>query len=231
MNSINASFNECSAEIKRWLQREPEVKVEILTQWLLRELSKCSKNIHYKHFTFPDRELTTRADWQWWFVISNNLSFVAHACAIKPGDAGVQNTTMDYGNPAFYVLYNTNDQNTAKCKNGKSLDGIFLAEASKLREVFNENKNLSAPEILALSNPASCMVGCPGIYGEGMNKEEGFMWHVGNYYPMMLEDGEGRKSGFRETPKEIFAFIEGGDFSETLIDGNSDAILVFDLRG
>src|SRR5688572_28704463 len=121
MNSISASFNECSAEIKRWLQREPEVKAETLTHWLLPQLSNLNQNIHFGHFDFHDQKHTPRADWQWWFVLSNVVSFAAIARAVKPENTDVQSTTMHDGKPAFYVLYSTNDLNSSICKNGKTL--------------------------------------------------------------------------------------------------------------
>lgn len=77
MNQISTAWNACSAEIKNWLIRQPDVKVESLTSWLLPNLALKSNAIKYKQLPYSAAGQSRVADWEWWFVFSNTSSFAA----------------------------------------------------------------------------------------------------------------------------------------------------------
>ena len=260
MNHNFAALNECSAEIKNWLIRQPDVDVETLTGWLLENLSAKSNSIKYKPLSHASTNRSTVADWEWWFVFSDTSSFAAKVVAKKldssadnyPSLANADNGTLQIdrlldesakeGYAAFYVLYSTNDHNSSVCKNGKSNDGIFHGEANKFRNEFitKDRRTLYPVDILSVSNPVSCAFGCPGIYGEGMDKEAGFRQHIGHYFPMrsdhLTEQSQFQELGFRNTPVHIIDLLNNGIVTDSWESQHQHslnglkAILVIDLR-
>jgi len=60
-------FHEISKKIHEWLCKQPNVKEESLTDWLLFELSQKNKLIKYFAFT-RNEESTIGADWDWWIL-------------------------------------------------------------------------------------------------------------------------------------------------------------------
>lgn len=260
MNQISTAWNACSAEIKSWLIRQPDVKVESLTSWLLPNLALKSNAIKYKQLPYSAAGQSRVADWEWWFVFSNTSSFAARVLAkrlapsvdnytsIAAADNGKQeidellDASAKDGYASFYVLYSTNDHNSSICKNGKRKDGIFHVEANKLRSEFimKDRKTLYPSDILAIANPVSCAFGCPGIYGEGMDKEAGFRQHIDHYFPLRADHLADRsdfgESGFRETPRHIMELLDNGTNTDDweakhqhVVKG-SKAVVVVDMR-
>lgn len=58
----------CSLYVRHWIEKQPEVKEESLTDWLLFELSRRIPRIRYKSFSRHEESRVTGADWHWWFV-------------------------------------------------------------------------------------------------------------------------------------------------------------------
>jgi hypothetical protein len=234
MSPHSEAFNACSAEIKNWLIRQPDVDAGTLTNWLLENLAANSNTIRYKQLSDKSTDISHSADWEWWFVLSDQSSFAARVLAKKldssvdnyPEIAGTHNGNLRInqfldesakdGYAAFYVFYSTNDRNSSICKNGKSPDGIFHSEANKVRQelMIKEGSPLHLSDILAISNPVSCAFGCPGIYGEGMEREAGFRQHIGHYFPMrsdhLTDQSQFRELGFRNTPAHIIELLSNG---------------------
>ncbi len=77
MNTICKSFNDCSADIKKWLTKQPEVKEESLTDRFLYNLSEKIPTIKYEQYTKTEEGRKTGADWEWWFIFSDKKSFAA----------------------------------------------------------------------------------------------------------------------------------------------------------
>ena len=64
-------FHEISGKIYVWLKKQPNVKEESITDWLLFELSEKHKRIKYFAFT-RNEESVIGADWDWWILTDTN---------------------------------------------------------------------------------------------------------------------------------------------------------------
>lgn len=253
INQVGAAFNECSAEIKRMIISNPDVNAETLTGWLLQNLQEKTSKVKYKQFTQSTGGQPEIADWEWWFVFSDQASFTVRIQAIKldPSSDNDPNLMSDLdgqlqmeqqvernvkdGFAPMYVIYSTNDHNSSICKNGKTNDGIFWVEADKFRKEFfsNGQRSLSSTDILTFSNPVSCILCCPGIYGEGIDIEQGFRQHIRHYFPHISENGN---AAFRYTPQYIIDLLECDSLTDDwemqnqISQGRSKGILAVDLR-
>lgn len=66
-------FHECSAYIRNWLLRQPHVKEESLTDWLLFEISQKNPAIYYRAFSRHEEALNG-TDWEWWILTPDGAS-------------------------------------------------------------------------------------------------------------------------------------------------------------
>lgn len=260
MNSICGCFIDGATKIKRWLAKQPEVKEETLTDWLLYNLSEESPAIRYKQFNRTEEGRKTGADWEWWFLFPNGRSFVARIQAKKlkhnsdcfPGIAYSKNNKLQIerllddsvanGAASFYVFYSVEDAKHTGCKEfgSHSDEGIFLAEANCLRNevILKGRKVLFPKDLLVYTNPISCLFCCPS-YVLAQNIEEGFRQYLGQYFPTYSENSSKEsieEVGFRQTPGYILQITTNEILStewETEYSSffeNVNAVLVIDLR-
>ncbi len=142
MNTICKSFNDCSADIKNWLTKQPEVKEESLTDRFLFELSEKIPTLKYKQFSRTEEGRKTCADWEWWFVFPDNKSFAARVQAKKlkssvdnyPGIAYTSNgrlqierlleDSVNDGFASFYAFYSTESAKRTLCGGRLVVEGI-----------------------------------------------------------------------------------------------------------
>ena len=60
-------FHEASKNCYEWLKKQPHVKEESLTDWLLYYISDHNRNVYYKAFT-RNEEASNGSDWEWWIL-------------------------------------------------------------------------------------------------------------------------------------------------------------------
>jgi hypothetical protein len=259
MNTICKSFNDCSADIKKWLSKQPEVKEESLTDRFLYDLSEKVPTVRYKQFTRTEEGRKTGADWEWWFIFSDKKSFAARVQAKKlklksdnyAGIAYTSNGKLQIerllddsakdGFASFYSFYSTEDSGSTMCGGRLNDEGVFIAEANNLRNEFilKGKRTLAPKDILKFTNPVSCLFCCPMTYENGSNIVDGFKRHIENYFPT-LNDNRGENSnlnelGFRETPNYILQLASGDipEWWEREYQFNfqrTNAIITIDLR-
>src|SRR5439155_23288711 len=63
-----AILSEASKYVQSWLRRQPGVKEESLTDWLLDRISSQSPRFHYSAFSRHTEARETGADWEWWLL-------------------------------------------------------------------------------------------------------------------------------------------------------------------
>ncbi len=61
-------FREASEYVFNWINGQPSVGEESITDWLLYNLSLTVPTLKYKKFTKHEEAKKTGADWEWWFV-------------------------------------------------------------------------------------------------------------------------------------------------------------------
>lgn len=260
MNNICKSFNDCSAEVKKWLTKQPEVKEETLTDWLLYNLSEKIPALKYKQFTRSEEGRKTGADWEWWFVFSNKKAFAARIQAKKlkasidnyPSIAYTSNGKLQIerllddsvkdGFASFYALYSTENNHNTMCGGRKNGEGVFLGEANKLRNEFimQSRRALNPSDILSHTNPISCLFCCPLTYEGGKDVESGFRRHLEQYFPTFSDKLGERQNiqelGFREPPNYVKQLLENETIPEwweneyRFYFEKINAIIVIDMR-
>lgn len=171
MNSDHKIVRDTSIAVRRWLERQPAVKEESITDWLLYTISESVPRVTYKSFT--------GADWEWWLVYprysfkmrvqakklfpkKDNYSGIAHT-----NQHGLQidrlledATKRNYA--PFYAFY-TAESGKVLCGNGINDEGVYIAGG---RNVYNSfigagKKQVQPTDALALSIALSCLFGCP----------------------------------------------------------------------
>lgn len=261
--------SELSKRLCVWLRKQPSVGEESLTDWLLFETAERLPRVRYFKFTRWDEARTTGADWEWWFV-SRRLSLGMRVQAKKLASSSDNYPGLAYANKhgmqierlredatrngllAFYALY-CESQGQARLRCGGRPDagtgeGVFLAAANGLysAHIQKGRGKVDAHEILAASNPLSCLFCCPMVMDPpGV---EGFYHYIQSYYPDSLDTalvpevqnkaGDERLGLHPEPPDYVTSLLQ---FAEAEIPtwwerehrppvDEAKALLVFDLR-
>jgi hypothetical protein len=258
MNPLCKIFESSSGYIKDWLQDQPELKEESITDWFLYNLSKWTPTIRYKQFTRTEEGRKTGADWEWWFVFSDKESFALRVQAkkLKPNKDNYSSIAYVSGDKlqierllddsakdgfaSFYAFYSTESPESAKCKGFNLKSGVFIGEANILRSEFilKGKKKIEPKDIMKFSNPISCLFCCPNVFETGDFAEE-FRQHIKNNFPTIsdnLQSNNITQDGFRETPQYILSLINEPSIPEwweqqmrSSIE-RVNAIVVVDLR-
>lgn len=63
-------FHECSKQLYMWMNKQPHVKEESLTDWLLYAVSERCPQIYYQTFSRHE-EAENGCDWEWWILTSD----------------------------------------------------------------------------------------------------------------------------------------------------------------
>lgn len=230
-------FAESAAYVENWINKQPEVGEESITDWLLFNISEKLPNIKYKQFTRYVEGRITGADWEWWFVFSNSKSFATRVQAKKirlneDNFSGLAHTTQGTlqvdkliedarkkGMAAFYAFY-TNSEAPTLCKWKKNGFGVYWTEANRIRTEFIQNgrKRVTDSDVLALSNPIECLFCCP-LTNEKNNGLEGFKHYLETYFPTYNEQDANSKNrfdnlGFQDTPNHILTLLESEEIPD-----------------
>ena len=75
-------FQKLSKECYEWLNKQPSVKEESLTDWLLYQATQISNRVFYKTFT-RNEEAHVGADWEWWILTEDRYSLLAYRLLIQ----------------------------------------------------------------------------------------------------------------------------------------------------
>ncbi len=257
---ICAAFNHCTTDIKNWISKQPEVKEESITDRFLYDLSEKISILKYKQFNRTVEGRKTGADWEWWFVFSNKEAFGARIQAKKiktngdnyPSIAYISNEQLQIerllddssndGLASFYSFYSSKSSSTFNmCGGPNSGQGVFLAEANKLREeiILQPRKKLTADDILKLTNPISCLFCCPITNHYKGDFQTGLKEYLKKYFPDFSknkrEDSNQNALGFLPPPSYVLQFISGKvedwwELEYQRMLEKTSALLVIDLR-
>lgn len=201
------SINKSSRYIRTWLQKQPEVKEESLTDWLLYDISQNVPRIKYKSFSRHIEARQTGADWEWWILFSK-FCFKMRVQAKKIDVSGDNYPAIAYtnrfglqiekllkdakqtGSIPLYALYSP-VQAPVKCIRHRAQEGVFVAGGT---EIYNAIINtprafVSCSDLLARSNALSCFFCCPLLRNAGNGSApspdtagDGFLAFLNEYY-------------------------------------------------
>ena len=185
MNTDADRLRDSSLYVRKWLVRQPSVKEESITDWLLFDVSEKIDGVYYSPFSRPEEARKTGADWEWWFVFrdfSIKLRVQAKRLIVKKDNYSSLAYTNRYGlqiekllndakNENFIPLYALYTSHAEVTMCGKNIldEGVYLAGGKTLYREFivNGKKTVSDSDILKKANPLSCLLGCPISFERG----------------------------------------------------------------
>ncbi len=251
----------CSLYVRQWIEKQPEVKEESLTDWLLFELSRRIPRIRYKSFSRHEESRVTGADWHWWFVF-DRFSFQIRVQAKRLKGSGNCRPAILYPRGScdqikkllddakannylpLYAFYSSGAP-AAMCGRKLTDEGVYLAGAMRVfgASVTATSVPLKSAALLAISNPLSCLICCPYTSGP-----EGLLAYITAYYgseippppegdPRDGENGPPRIPGYHaEAPAYVHRLLDREDSPEYWEGkrdalGNIGTLVVYDGRG
>jgi len=243
-----------SKYIRNWLAGQPSVKEESLTDWLLYDVAKNSPNFLYRAFKRHEEARKTGADWEWWLLFpTHNIRLRIQAKKLIPKhnhkpdiartnkyglqiDKLLKDSTATNSIP-LYALYSGNST-SSQCPNGIRGEGVFIAGGNSIYANFITpgTKFISDSDLLALSNPLSCILCCP--------YSSSHIDYFSRYYPddsAVLPDrpNDPIRGIHQILPNYVDSFLENcrdgipdwweDEFKQDISD--LEAMLVIELRG
>jgi hypothetical protein len=176
-----------SCYVRNWIKRQPAVKEESITDWLLDWTQFHCPQLHYTPFTRHEEAKGTGADWEWWILAgSTALKLRIQAKRFKetgdnhPGIAhsnadGMQidkliSDAQQVNALPLYAFYGVGGGacNVAQCTKNLDLFSIFIADAGRIRDTFVNvarqvvPKGMLLPHCIALH----CLFCCGKLFTE-----------------------------------------------------------------
>jgi len=170
-------IREASAYVRVWMEHQPAVKEESLSDWLLYEISRRLKYVHYYAFTRHQESRVTGADWEWWVLfptqylrmrVQAKKAFESkdnYPELLRSNAYGLQIDKLisdaDAVNAIPLYAFFSSSQHGSMCRgDGGHPDGVYLAGAKSLydRYINQPRSKISASDLIAQSNPFSCFV-------------------------------------------------------------------------
>jgi len=204
-----------SESIREWISKQPAVKEETLTDYLLFQMSERVPRIRYKAFSRQEEAKTTGADWEWWFVLSDHSAYklrmqakkgfpdnyphIAHSNRYGLQIEKLFEDAISTNSIPFYAFY-TSEKGKVMCQRGINDEGVYIAGANKVYRSFIQGtrQKISIQSVLSISNPLSCFFCCPLVEEMGGH----FSGFLGKYY------NEESREGIQQTRNIEYEDIE-----------------------
>ena len=247
-------FKKTSKKVRNWIDAQPEVKEESITDWMLYRLSEKLPMFKYKQFTRKEENAITGADWEWWILTpngsfgariqakrlrghSNNLKALTYTRGPKSQLDTLLDNARDVGLPAFYAFYSGN-RHVSKCSQLYSDGGIHLVAAKTIESEIDMPASyvkISDSDIIGWGVPLSCLFCCPMNNYKGVGLLEQLRRFLYVYFPVF---GEGNDNiGFKREPPDYITSLVSESEQERLVSssdsniaGQVAGIVVIDLR-
>jgi hypothetical protein len=214
-----------SEYVRKWLSKQPAVKEESLTDWLLFEISSNTPRIRYAAFSRHTEARETGADWEWWILfreLSVRLRVQAKKLFKADNYAGIAHTNRhglqidlllaaaDRVNALPFYAFYSGDASSTMCGGGRHDEGVFMAGGRRVHTDFIScgRKTVSDSDALSRCTPLSCFLCCPLLRGRGDPVE--FFRH---YYAKELEfpaqpQAENIRGMYSSLPGFVSSFLE-----------------------
>ena len=254
MNRDCAELRKICLKVREWLKKQPSVKEESITDWLLFEISNNIPRFYYKSFTRNEEAKETGADWEWWIIFDDSIyrmriqakkiksdidNYHLLAYTNKYGlqiEKLIEKSQQDNFIP-FYSFYSAK-ANKVRCGQNRNNEGVYLEGAKAIynRFILPGKAKLTYDDILKHTTPLSCFLCCPISSSNGGQRFKEFLIHYFHDEIQIDNDNEKQNLGeYRELPKYIYSFLEfikegipdwwEKEFSSQIADINSLAVL------
>ena len=217
-----------------WMSRQPAVKEESITDWLLDFFDQNSSLIQYYQFNHHEEARYSGADWDWWFLLRKGCFKIRvqakrvrknhdhYPNLARSNRSGYQldkllDSSSKYNFYPIYSLYGFSE-NIEKCPKlsdrGVSYNhSLFICSAQEVYNlVFGLPRNrIESSDLLKLSIPLPCLFCCPLVSNFSNDGPFRLFQH---YFPSPTRDTddgaehEGHRGYEDEVPSIIRALFE-----------------------
>jgi hypothetical protein len=162
-----------------WLRRQPAVKEESITDWLLDFFQQKSSDVRYYEFDRHEEARFSGADWDWWFLLRNGCYKIrVQAKKLRRGkdhypelarsnQTGYQidlllDSSAKHNFYPIYVLY-AKTEGVERCKRQPVPVVLSICSAQETYELIfgAARRRIESGDVLALSIPLECLFTCP----------------------------------------------------------------------
>lgn len=216
--------------VSGWITRQPEVKEESLTDWLLDYFSQHVKQIWYYQFSRQEEGKFSGADWDWWILLKHGCyKLRIQAKRVKIGNNHYNDLSRSNQNGFqidhllesselynFYPLYSIYGHSEGVERCNSSAKPILLHICSALEVynlIFNEPRHkIESRDILELTIPLECLFCCPLVLNAknyGLKNLFDLYFKISPSYQKnnSISDNPDNKVGFEEKVPEIVSEI------------------------
>ncbi|HEX6745910.1 MAG TPA: DUF6615 family protein [Longimicrobium sp.] len=251
--------SELAAELDAWLRRQPKVREESITDWLLYQLTERASWIKYYQFPRHEEARESGADWEWW-LISDRESFGMRVQAKNLCGHDDSYPQIAYANrhglqieklieaarrfnvlPLYALYYTSPTSPTVRCHDPSDDAGpyaVFLTDAILVHQkyVLKGRQRITSAQLLADSCPLACLFCCAA---EARDNAAPFVGKVFEFIRRYFAAAANVVPGLHEQPPPyVEALLQATeDEVPTWISTefgerlrNVSAVLTFDLR-
>ena len=226
-----------SRYVRIWVQRQPDVKEESLTDWLLFDLSQQIPRITYRTFSRHKEARKTGADWEWWFLFQT-FAFKMRVQAKKLFPYKDHYKGIAYKNRygrqierllddaklenfmPFYAFY-TAETADVMCQVHRNAEGVFIAGGNSIYDevISVPRRPISSQDLLKHSLAISCFF-CPVMVAGNVqvthsglrDSGDGLLRFIERYYASertkQPEDGEENEIAIPGVHRQIPPYVE-----------------------
>lgn len=164
--------------VSGWLTRQPELKEESITDWLLDYFDQHTNQIRYYQFNRQEEGKTYGADWDWWIILPNGcFKLRIQAKKVKKGanhyndltrnnKHGFQMDLLLNSSSAqnFYPLYALygKSEGVERCQKPPSSVLLHICSAQEIYDLVfgHPRQRINSTDLLQLTIPMECLFCC-----------------------------------------------------------------------
>lgn len=227
-----------------WLHRQPVVKEESLTDWLLDYFQQNTPDVRYYEFDRLEEARSSGADWDWWFLLQSGCFKIRvqakklrqtkdhYPELARSNQTGYQidillDSSAVHNFYPLYVLY-AKTEGVERCVRVPEPTVLSICSAQETYDlVFGSARHrIDSKDVLALSIPLECLFCCPLVRDFASHGPESLFRH---YFPVPPRGcrGEAETSngnshrGYEESVPRVVRTL----FEMREIDSNTEGIL------
>src|SRR5208337_3889117 len=162
-----------------WLHRQPAIKEESITDWLLDYFHQNSSDVRYYEFDRHEEARFSGADWDWWFLLRTGCFKVRvqakklrrgkdhYSKLARSNQTGYQidlllDSSATHNFYPLYALYARNE-GIDRCRRLPEPTVLSICSAQETYELIfgSARRRIESGDVLALSIPLECLFCCP----------------------------------------------------------------------
>ena len=228
-----------------WLQRQPAVKEESITDWLLDYFHQSSPDVRYYEFDRHEEARFSGADWDWWFLLRRGCFKVrVQAKKLRRGkdhftelarynQTGYQidlllDSSAAHNFYPLYVLY-AKTEGVERCTRASEPTVLSICSAQETYELIfgAARRRIESKDVLALTIPLECLFSCPLAREFPSHGPERLFRHYFQVSPEARRgEAEASDDGSRRGYEESVPHIIRSLFEMREVNSNSEGILL-----